>query len=214
MTYSCDRRLLLYFIYNPRVSQVNHEVRRVNHEVKAICYTLPPPATGRGARSIRFDIEAIQYIHKHVFPPPVCRYFCLFPLGTFFQIFVKPKRYVCVLSSLLYTRPTWQRTPNTVLILSAASNTESVSELERLLLETGLAPDLLELMLELLSAVTGALEHAAVKYALDCGTLIGSYRHHCLIPWDDDLDILVDIRQRAEFLAILSNAKSLPALLT
>lgn len=75
------------------------------------------------------------------------------------------------------------------------------------MLEPGLTPDLVELTLELLATVTGALERAGVNNALYGGTLIGSYSHHCIIPWNDDLDIIVDIRQRAEFVSIFSKPK-------
>ena len=56
--------------------------------------------------------------------------------------------------------------------------------------------------LELLALVLTALEQAGVNYVLDAGTLIGSYRHHCLIPWDDDFDLLIDERDRAKFEAL------------
>ncbi|KAA0200997.1 Lipopolysaccharide choline phosphotransferase protein [Fasciolopsis buskii] len=35
------------------------------------------------------------------------------------------------------------------------------------------------------------------RYFLSSGTMIGSFRHHDFVPWDDDLDITVDGRLRA-----------------
>jgi hypothetical protein len=46
-------------------------------------------------------------------------------------------------------------------------------------------------MLEAFLAAKNALEGANVTYWMNGGTLLGSYRHHGPIPWDDDIDLLV-----------------------
>ena len=62
------------------------------------------------------------------------------------------------------------------------------------------------LSLLLLLRVTRALEAAHVLYTLFSGTLLGSWRHHCLIPWDDDLDIFVHPANRTAFLALFQKS--------
>ena len=39
--------------------------------------------------------------------------------------------------------------------------------------------------------LTDALDAANITYYMCGGTLIGSYRHHGVVPWDDDIDIYV-----------------------
>jgi hypothetical protein len=49
------------------------------------------------------------------------------------------------------------------------------------------------------------LEKAGVTYMMYAGTLMGSYRHHGVIPWDDDIDFLVDDNQRHLLKTVLAN---------
>lgn len=44
-----------------------------------------------------------------------------------------------------------------------------------------------------MKVLTDALDKANVDYFLYGGSLIGAYRHHDIVPWDDDLDIIVNI---------------------
>lgn len=44
-----------------------------------------------------------------------------------------------------------------------------------------------------MKVLTDTLDSANITYFLYGGSLIGSWRHHDIIPWDDDLDIIVNI---------------------
>ncbi|XP_060073189.1 uncharacterized protein RP688-like [Ylistrum balloti] len=46
-----------------------------------------------------------------------------------------------------------------------------------------------------------------ITYILEGGTLIGSFRHHGPIPWDDDVDVLVNASDRDRLAEILPKMK-------
>jgi LicD family len=49
-----------------------------------------------------------------------------------------------------------------------------------------------------LSALVDVLEKINATYFITGGTLVGSFRHHGFIPWDDDLDILIGKAHKAQ----------------
>ena len=55
-----------------------------------------------------------------------------------------------------------------------------------------------KMMLDTLKAFVGALEASNLTYMMYAGTLIGSYRHHGPIPWDDDIDLLLNASQKQQ----------------
>ena len=50
-----------------------------------------------------------------------------------------------------------------------------------------------------------ALRQSNLTYVIYGGTLIGSYRHYDIIPWDDDVDVLSDVLQTDQLLKVLGN---------
>ena len=51
-------------------------------------------------------------------------------------------------------------------------------------------------LIETLRVLASTLDASNVTYFLLFGTLIGSYRHHGRVPWDDDIDIMADVTQK------------------
>ncbi|KAI0226193.1 hypothetical protein LSAT2_023157 [Lamellibrachia satsuma] len=54
-----------------------------------------------------------------------------------------------------------------------------------------------QLIFDLVEKVAYVCMLRNITYFLYSGTLLGSYRHHDMIPWDDDIDVIVNQSQRA-----------------
>ena len=53
--------------------------------------------------------------------------------------------------------------------------------------------------LEILKAVVEVCDRHNLKYWLVYGTLLGAVRHHGFIPWDDDMDLAMELKDLARF---------------
>ena len=56
-----------------------------------------------------------------------------------------------------------------------------------------------------MQALTTALDTANVTYFIIAGTLLGSYRYHDRIPWDDDVDLIVPMSEQSELKVTVSS---------
>ena len=54
----------------------------------------------------------------------------------------------------------------------------------------------IKLSLTLIQVFAETMDKNNLTYFIDGGTLLGSYRHHGFIPWDDDLDVMADKSQK------------------
>jgi hypothetical protein len=58
----------------------------------------------------------------------------------------------------------------------------------------------LEQMAGLLEYTDRTLTEHGIAYWVSCGTLLGAVRHQGFIPWDDDIDLQVEMTERAKLL--------------
>ena len=52
-------------------------------------------------------------------------------------------------------------------------------------------PEQKKLLVEMLKYITDICDKYNIKYSLIGGSLIGAIRHKGIIPWDDDIDIIL-----------------------
>ncbi len=60
-----------------------------------------------------------------------------------------------------------------------------------------------DLLLHLAVVLAKMCERMNMTYFMYGGTLLGSYRHHDIILWDDDIDIVMNITDRDEIYSAL-----------
>ena len=60
-------------------------------------------------------------------------------------------------------------------------------------------------MLDIVAVLDRVLTEANITYFMYGGTLIGSWRHHGLIPWDDDVDVAVDFTRLTDLRTALKS---------
>lgn len=63
-------------------------------------------------------------------------------------------------------------------------------------------------LMRALRVLVAGLEAANVSYHMCGGTLLGSYLHHGLIPWDDDVDLCVTYKDQHQLFAVLQRLKN------
>jgi lipopolysaccharide cholinephosphotransferase len=61
---------------------------------------------------------------------------------------------------------------------------------------------------DLMGKVASALDHKKIAYWAISGTLLGAARHGGMIPWDDDLDIIIRIEDKKRFESLARKFKA------
>ena len=96
-------------------------------------------------------------------------------------------------------------TPNITSTSSKKPVQKPRSCISRLLNEPILNDTQREELLEMTKDLVNILERANLTYMMFSGTLLGSYRHHGIIPWDFDVDLQLDIEQQPQLENVFKN---------
>ncbi|KAK2187419.1 hypothetical protein NP493_166g04000 [Ridgeia piscesae] len=66
-----------------------------------------------------------------------------------------------------------------------------------------------DVMRRLLRTFVQTVDAINITYLMYSGTLLGSYRHHSIIiPWDDDVDLMVDAAKRSQVIRAMASLGS------
>ena len=63
--------------------------------------------------------------------------------------------------------------------------------------------------MSMLEGVCTVLDDAGIKYSLDAGTLLGVIRENRLLPWDNDMDLMIPREELPKLEAVLDRIRAL-----
>jgi hypothetical protein len=104
-----------------------------------------------------------------------------------------------------------QRLPQSPILRAPLLNSARLNRLPYLysqwkfspLLPRRLTPCEHNLVMRLLMIIERICRKHNITFMLSDGSLLGSWRHHDIIPWDDDIDIMIPIEEKTRFIGII-----------